>query len=294
MTESNDESLSTYFEIETGFSMIKLTNNSSKALNYFYKNEGDIIQMHFGLAGTYKLNFNQRTYQIPVPESTSYLLYNPQLQLPVDLVLDSKSKALILLISIEKFHSFFTKEANLIHFLNPENIDKKYYLEKALEPTLILTLNQLFHFGLHSSLEKLYTKGKIFELLSLYFNRSDGTDTQKCPYLEDDANVEKIKIAKDILIKNLVEPPSLHDLANQVGLPLHYLKDGFKQIYGVTAFGFLFNYKMDYALNLLATKKYNIAEVSFEVGYSTPSHFIAAFKKKYGSTPKKYLQSLNS
>jgi AraC family transcriptional regulator, transcriptional activator of the genes for pyochelin and ferripyochelin receptors len=43
---------------------------------------------------------------------------------------------------------------------------------------------------------------------------------------------------------------------------------------------------------LLATKKYNISETSFEVGYSTPSHFIAAFKKKYGSTPKKYMSSL--
>jgi len=29
------------------------------------------------------------------------------------------------------------------------------------------------------------------------------------------------------------------------------------------------------------------------VGYSTASHFIAAFKKKFGTTPKKYLMSLS-
>ena len=37
----------------------------------------------------------------------------------------------------------------------------------------------------------------------------------------------------------------------------------------------------------------NVNEVGLKVGYSTSSHFIAAFKKKYGTTPKKYLMSLN-
>lgn len=294
MAESIDESLAVYYEIEPGFSIIKLKNNNKYPESYFKKNGTDTIQMHFGLQGNVQLNFNQGAYQITITENSSYLLYNPQKDLPVDLVLEGKSKAIILLISIDTFHSFFTKEANLIHFLNPDNADKKYYLEKALEPSLIVVLNQMFNYGLHSSLEKLYTKGKIYELLSLYFHQSDSEDVQNCPYLEDDANVEKIRKAKDILIDNFAEPPTLVDLAHQVNLPLQYLKEGFKHIYGETAFAFLFNYKMEYARNLLATKKYNIAEISFEVGYSTPSHFIAAFKKKYGSTPKKYLQSIGS
>jgi len=29
------------------------------------------------------------------------------------------------------------------------------------------------------------------------------------------------------------------------------------------------------------------------LGYSTASHFITAFKKKYGTTPKKYLMSVS-
>jgi len=49
---------------------------------------------------------------------------------------------------------------------------------------------------------------------------------------------------------------------------------------------------MEYARKLLTTRKYNISEVSFEVGYSTSSHFIAAFKKKFGATPKRYMSSL--
>ena len=45
---------------------------------------------------------------------------------------------------------------------------------------------------------------------------------------------------------------------------------------------------------MLNTKKYNINEISIKLGYSTSSHFIAAFKKKFGTTPKKYLMSVSS
>jgi AraC-like DNA-binding protein len=50
---------------------------------------------------------------------------------------------------------------------------------------------------------------------------------------------------------------------------------------------------MEVARKLLESGDNNVNEVGLKVGYSTASHFIAAFKKKYGTTPKKYLMSLN-
>jgi len=49
---------------------------------------------------------------------------------------------------------------------------------------------------------------------------------------------------------------------------------------------------MEVARKLLESGKHNVNEVGLKVGYSTSSHFIAAFKKKYGTTPKKYVQSV--
>jgi len=49
----------------------------------------------------------------------------------------------------------------------------------------------------------------------------------------------------------MVEPPTLRELADEVGLSLKKLKEGFKEIYGDTVFSFLFDYKMDYARKLL-------------------------------------------
>ena len=292
MIKSIDKSLLADNHVEEGFFLLKLHNREKSNERFNRSVDKSFIQLHFCLSGKAKLLFNGGNYALDVPENKSFLLYNPQQDLPIDLSLEADSKMIILLIAIEKFHTFFSQEAGLIHFLSGENMNKKCYRDKELNPNEIMVLNQIFHYGLHSSLEKLYTKGNVYELISLYFHKSDNEGAQNCPFLEDEVNVEKIQKAKSILIERMTEPPSLSELSDMINLSLAHLKEGFKHIYGETVYAYLLNYKMEFARRLLATKKYNIAEVSFEVGYSTPSHFIAAFKKKYGVTPKRYMSSL--
>ena len=98
----------------------------------------------------------------------------------------------------------------------------------------------------------------------------------------------KIKQAKEIIISRMAEPPSLQQLADEVQMPINRLKEGFKQIYGDSVFSFLLEYKMEVARQLLASGTLNVNEVGLRLGYSTASHFIAAFKKRYGTTPKKF------
>ena len=51
---------------------------------------------------------------------------------------------------------------------------------------------------------------------------------------------------------------------------------------------------MEEARRMLDSQQFNVNEVGLKLGYSTSSHFIAAFKKKFGTTPKKYLLSVSS
>lgn len=279
-------------KIEDGFYLLKFHNDQAHDLEVSRKFDKSYLQLHFCIKNSSSLLFNKGHYELDLPENKSFLLYNPEQDLPIHLKMNPGAKVISLLISIEKFHTFFTEEAGLIHFISGENKAKKCYRDKELNANEMMVLNQLFHYGLHSSLEKLYSRGKVYELISLYFHKADNEGIQNCPFLEDEANVEKIQKAKQILIDNMAEPPNLTELAHRVHLPLQHLKDGFKHIYGETVFAYLLNYKMEYARKLLATRKHNISEVSFEVGYSSPSHFIAAFKKKFGATPKRYMTSL--
>lgn len=280
------------YQLEDGFFVLKLQNDTDKPQQIEREIDSTFIQFHYCLKGASKFWFNEGRYAFDVIEENSLLLYNPQRDLPLNLELQSGSWIVSLLISIKKFHALFSQEADYIHFLSEDNKDKKYYDSKPISPIMAVVLNQMLSNNLHHSIKNLYLKGKAYELLSLYFNRSEDADIEQCPFLVDEQNVLKIRQAKDIVISRMADPPSLQQLANEVGLTLKKLKEGFKQIYGDSVYSFLFDYKMEFARKLLESNKLNVNEVGHKIGYSTSSHFIAAFKKKYGTTPKKYLQSI--
>lgn len=275
--------------IEEGFYVLKFQNESDTSNSYIREINKRFVQLHFCLKGSGTFLFNQGNYVLNVSEENSLLLYNTQLDLPLDLKLDAKSSLVSVVMTLRKFHSLFTAEANYIPFLSTDNKEKKYYAQEPFSPSIAVILSQIINYNLHPSIKALYVKGKIYELIALYFNKSPDADIEQCPYLADEENVKKIKKAKEIIIANMAEPPTLAALASEIGLSLKRLKEGFRQIYGDSVYSFLFDYKMEYAKRLLETGQYNVNEIGLKIGYSTASHFITAFKKKYNTTPKKYL-----
>lgn len=277
--------------IEDGFYVLKIQNDTAQFTAVERNIDSTFIQFHFCLKGGAHFHFNQGNYQLEVSEENSLLLYNTQKDLPLNLRVAPNSWLLSVVMTIRKFHSLFSSEADYIPFLSEENREKKYYSQEVLSPATAVVLSQIMNYNLHPSIKALYVKGKMYELISLYFNRTKDADLEQCPFLADEDNVRRIKMAKEIMISRMAEPPTLADLSKEIGLSLKKLKEGFKQIYGDSVYGFLFDYKMEYARKMLETGKHNVNEVGLKVGYSTASHFIASFKKKYGTTPKKYLTS---
>ena len=281
-------------QIEDGFLVLTYQNESDGIEVIQRQIDSNFIQFHFCLKGSSKFIFNEGRYALDILEENSLLLYNPQRDLPIHLEMAANSWLVSILISIKKFHGLFSQEADYITFLSNDNKDKKYYKDGKISPSTFIVLTQLIHYNLNSSIKNLYFKGKAYELLSLYFNRGEDANVEQCPFLVDESNVSKIRMAKDIVISRMSEPPTLQELSEEIGLNLKKLKEGFKQIYGDSVYSFLFDYKMEFARKLLESGEHNVNEVGSKVGYSTSSHFIAAFKKKYGTTPKKYLMSLSS
>lgn len=280
--------------IDDQFFILDYKNEANDIISLERHIDNTFIQFHFCIKGNSKFVFNNGNYTLNLLEETSLLLYNPQRDLPIHLEVEPKSWLLSIIISIKKFHSLFSQDADYITFLSPDNRDKKYYTDGNISPSMAIVLNQLINFNLNPSTKSLYFKGKAYELLSLYFNRTGEADVEQCPFLINEDNVLKIRKAKEIILENMAEPPSLQNLADQVQLSLKKLKEGFKQLYGDSVYSFLLDHKMEVARKLLESGNHNVNEVGLRIGYSTSSHFIAAFKKKYGTTPKKYIMSLSS
>ena len=280
--------------LDSGFKVLRIKNDTQQPIKEEYHVNQYFIQFHFCLKGQMNFIFNQGSYSFPVNEDHSMLLFNPQKALPIAVELAPNAWLVSVLISITKFHSLFSADADHISFLSPENSAKKYYDNLPFSSSIAVVLSQILHAKVHDSMKSLYFRGKVYELLSLYFNKSEDPSLEQCPFLVDEENVRKIRRAKDIILERMSDPPSLENLAAEIGLSLKKLKEGFKQLYGDTVYAYLLDQKMEEARRMLNSQKFNVNEVGLKLGYSTASHFIAAFKKKYGTTPKKYLGSVSS
>lgn len=100
--------------------------------------------------------------------------------------------------------------------------------------------------------------------------------------------VDQIENAAAYLARHLEQPPSVAELAREVGLSETTLKRGFHQVYGTTVFGYLRNHRMERAKALLESGEATVLEASTLVGYSNPSNFAAAFRQRFGLNPKEF------
>ncbi|MCH1384707.1 MAG: AraC family transcriptional regulator [Flavobacteriaceae bacterium] len=281
-------------QIENGFWVLQYDNTTKEEQQVTREVDVNCIQFHFCFKGKASFFFNNGTYTLPLADEHVLLLYNPQRSLPMQATIAPGTKMISVLISIQKFHGLFSHEAETIAFLNEDNINKKYYQDQIISPAMAVILSQMLQHESDALMGRLYLKAKVYELFSLYFNPEKKSDIAQCPFLADEENVRKIHQAKQIVVEHMSEPPSLQHLADEVGLSLKRLKDGFKQLYGAPVYQFLLDHKMETARKMLSMGTQNVNEVGLKLGYSTSSHFIAAFKKKYGTTPKKYIMSLSS
>jgi AraC-like DNA-binding protein len=268
-------------------SLMTAENSGETVLTFASSIRKSIIHFYFCLDGSAIFEFSPH-YSREIQKQRNYLFYNPEKDTPFQLNLAPNSRMALLTISLDSLHKLFLHDG--LPFLTGENANRKFYDEREIPSSLHLVLNQLFNVHLSESAEKIYYQGKVLELLSLYFSDKK-PDTESCPFLNDEETVRKIKFAKGHLLKNIETPPSLKELAKASGLNEYQLKVGFKEIYGDTVFGFLLSHRLDHARVLLDAAKLQVNEVAYQIGYSNPSHFIAAFKKKFGITPKKYLMN---
>jgi len=275
-------------KIEDKFYFLKSENDGKKNRNLKKEIDTSFIQFHFVSEGQAIFSFNNGAYKMSVNKGKYIVLYNPVKNLPLNAVISPKSNVLSVLISIKKFHKLFSEDSNNIQFLKDENANQKYYYENKISNPIFLVLNELKRFDINSSTKNLFLKAKIYELFSHLYNRNRDLNIEQCPFLTNEENFKKIKKAKDIIIENMTNPPSLVELSEEINLSLKKLKEGFKKIYGKPVYQFLIEYKMELAKKLLSENSYNVNEVSLKLGYSTASHFITAFKNKYGLTPRNF------
>ena len=169
--------------------------------------------------------------------------------------------------------------------------DRTQRFHQSLGPmTLIIKqlLQQILHCPYTGLLQQIYLESKALALLATQFSLWTETSTPTSTTSLSAHDIEQLHAAREILIQQVAHPPSLIDLARQVGLNDHKLKQGFRQLFGTTAFEYLRDYRLQQAKELLHNPNLKIAQVAAMVGYESQSAFCTAFRRKFAISPKAY------
>ncbi len=104
---------------------------------------------------------------------------------------------------------------------------------------------------------------------------------------------DRVERTKEILRRDLVEPPALEVLGQEVGCSSFYLSRIFSREVGLTIPQYLRKVRMERAAELLRSGRFNVSEAASEVGYSSLSHFSKAFCETIGCCPVLYPAARN-
>ncbi|MBK8634540.1 MAG: helix-turn-helix transcriptional regulator [Saprospiraceae bacterium] len=160
------------------------------------------------------------------------------------------------------------------------------YFQSALIPEMsqsILNLVEDSKMGLERKMElESKTLAMINDLLKSY-REEKLENTSNYKFIAED--YERVKDAKDIIIDNLNNTPTVQKIARKVGLNPTKLQIGFKLMFSKSIKQFAISAKMNHALKLLQNGKMSCGEVADVLGYTNKGHFSKKFKEEFGILP---------
>ncbi|MEM9092721.1 MAG: AraC family transcriptional regulator, partial [Cyanobacteria bacterium P01_F01_bin.53] len=124
-----------------------------------------------------------------------------------------------------------------------------FHHASTITPQQQQVLKQLFNCPFQGVTRQIYLEAKVMELIALQLDQLITAEQSAKKLVTSD--VDRIHQAREILIHNMVHPPSLSELARRVQLNERKLKQGFRQVFGTTVFGGLYKYRLQQAREFL-------------------------------------------
>lgn len=213
----------------------------------------------------------------------NYLYYLPDLTEIEEWRADEQIQVVMVYAYSDYFESFNANHP-LIH-----SMQQRFHQSLGkTTPAMQQVLQQVLHCPYEGLTQQLYLESKALELLTLQFAVWKDNPVKSAPLTLRSDDIERLHHAREILLQCAAHPPSLIELAHQVGLNDRKLKQGFRQLFGTTVFGYLHDYRMQQAQQLLRQPYVSVAQVAAQVGYRNPEAFGTAFRRKFAVTPKAY------
>ncbi len=262
--------------------------NAEKTIIQKCEIDGDAVGFAFYSSGNVELEIKHQNQTKIVTNTTGIAISffgNSKVEFSHKIGPDKPLQSVSVFSKLKNLHTLPKEEQEIFNDFLPELINpKEDFVEGPkffMTPDMQNAVYKIMSTKYKASTRQMFLKSQINELLSHFFAFL-ATD-KKEQLTNEDKN--KLFMAKDIMEKNISNPPTLSELSKIIGLNNNKLKKNFKELFGVPVFKYLQEERLNKAYEMLSIGSESVQEVAWYVGYDSLSSFSNAFLKKFGVRP---------
>ena len=141
--------------------------------------------------------------------------------------------------------------------------------------------------------EGVYLEGKMIELtaLVLYGIAYHKTDEIRRPVLPAKDDADKVERLREKIQRFPAGCYDTDSVALELGMSVSKLNRLFRSLFASSLHAYVQEQRLEYASRLLCKGNVRVSEVARQAGYTNMSHFSKSFERKYGVSPRKFLES---
>ena len=285
------------FELRSGFELMISSVDQRQNLIADIEEKGSQLTISFCLSGKMRASFRDQKEDFIVGHGQNILCFTPRSMYTTEFPSGQTYKYVNIRIEPSVLNALMEGQFDQIPGDMRSIIDesnKKYYSHiGSMTPSMQMVIHQILNCPYLGFLKRMYLESKAIELITHQLAQlvCKETDPKPRPTLCPD-DIERIHYARDILIENSQNPPTVYKLSRRAGLNELKLQQGFRQIYGKTVFAYFRDYQFEGARCFLKEGNMNVAEVAYKLGYSKVDNFAGSFKKIFGVSPGTYRRSI--
>lgn len=271
-----------------------------KALSFRYQRENAYVGFGFVLAGdmcTRVSSASSAAMDLEHRAGLSGIQFMPESEGVVALPAQKRMMILHVHMAPHLLHDLLREE---LHVLSRDfrrivegAAHRDYLCQGKMAPAVWTVAHQIMHDHCHGMPRRLFLEGKALELIARQISwLVAGTNSSAPVSTISPGERERVRAACEMLVCNVVSPPTLAELSLRFSVSINKLESGCRELFGTTVYGFLKEHRMQQARRLFEEADMNVSQVAWQVGYINVSHFGAAFKKRFGIAPKTYLKTV--
>lgn len=305
MSEKLKKSFKDEIELRDGLKIIINEYKPKKNINISFDIQNAPVEIAFCLNGRMSVEFETNSIENPkdkdtleVSKGSAAFFYLPNTNGKLNINANEKLTIVSLHCSPKFISQFFDNNtmslaSGKINITN--NMIERSFVELTNSTSIMTNLvTQIYNCNFKGASKKMFLEAKGIELITLLLEHLKSQFIDEDSFVLSNEELNKIKTIEIILNNNLVEVPTLLELANIAGMTHTKLNKGFRKVFGNTVFNHLRELRIKKAKELLEEGKFNITEIAYETGWSSPSHLTKEFINKFGITPKQYIKNHKS